>query len=101
MGKSLEQRRKENSLILFCKGLKGKARIPLDDMEIRHNRGRYQRDLTYIIPYAKTDIYKNSFVPKSVRQWNIHPQNLIQKAENGIDPIHTFAKEVRRDDIRV
>ena len=65
--KSLKQRRKENSLILCYKGPKGKAGIPINDLEICYNHVGYQRDLTYIIPYAKSDIYRNSFVLKSVR----------------------------------
>ena len=32
---SLQKRRKENSLILFYKGLKGKAIIPIEDLQLR------------------------------------------------------------------
>ena len=37
---SLKKRRKDNRLILLYKGLKGKARIPTDDLISKTRRGR-------------------------------------------------------------
>ena len=39
---SLKKRRKDNRLILLYKGLKGKARIPTDDLIPKTRRGRNQ-----------------------------------------------------------
>ena len=88
--KTLEKRRETNSLMLFYKGLKGKARIPLEDLERRANRGRNQREMTFEVPYARTDAYKYSFIPKTVRAWNKLSYDIIRKAESGTDKVKTF-----------
>ena len=51
---SLKKRRKDNRLILLYKGLKGKARIPKDDLIHKTRRGRNQHFLFYLfIQYFK------------------------------------------------
>ena len=55
---SLKKRRKDNRLILLYKGLKGKARIPTDDLIPKTRRGRNQHSLAFQIPFASKDIYK-------------------------------------------
>ena len=94
--KSLSERRMSSSLILFYKGLKGQARIPLENLEIRANRGRSQREMTFEIPYARTDVYKYSFIPKTLRLWNKLPQSTISRAENGPNRIEIFARELKQ-----
>ena len=49
---SLKKRRKDNRLILLYKGLKGKARIPTDDLIPKTRRGRNQHSLAFQIPSA-------------------------------------------------
>ena len=44
---SLKKRRKDNRLILLYKGLKGKARIPTDDLIPKTRRGRNQHSLAF------------------------------------------------------
>ena len=60
---SLKKRRKDNRLILLFKGLKGKARIPTDDLIPKTRRGRNQHSLAFQIPSASKDVYKYSFFP--------------------------------------
>ena len=60
---SLKKRRKDNRLILLYKGLKGKARIPTDDLIPKTRRGRNQHSLAFQIPSASKDVYKYSFFP--------------------------------------
>ena len=55
---SLKKRRKDNRLILLYKGLKGKARIPTDDLIPKTSRGRNQHTLAFQIPSASKDVYK-------------------------------------------
>ena len=54
---SLKKRRNNNRLILLYKGLKGKARIPTDDLIPKTRRGRNQHSLAFQIPSASKDIY--------------------------------------------
>ena len=49
---SLKKRRKDNRLILLYKGLKGKVRIPTDDLIPKARRGRNQHFLAFQIPSA-------------------------------------------------
>ena len=53
---SLKIRRKDNRLILLYKGLKGKARIPTDDLIPKTRRGRNQHSLAFQIPSASKDL---------------------------------------------
>ena len=61
---SLKQRRKGSRLILFYKGLKGQASIPVDDLiddPLRHTRNHHSEP--FQVPYARTDAYRHSFFP--------------------------------------
>ena len=62
---SLKKRRKDNRLILLYKGLKGKARIPTDDLIPKTWRGRNQHSLAFRILSASKDVYKYSFFPQT------------------------------------
>ena len=73
---SLKKRRKNNRLILLYKGLKGKARIPTDDLIPKTRRGRNQHSLAFQIPSASQDVYKYSFFLQTVRDWNDVPESL-------------------------
>ena len=64
---SLKKKRKDNRLILLYKGLKGKARIPTDDLIPKTRRGRNQHPLAFQIPSASKDVYKYSFFPQTIR----------------------------------
>ena len=55
---SLKKRRKDNRLILLYKGLKGKARIPTDELIPKTRRGRNQHSLAFQIPSASKDVYQ-------------------------------------------
>ena len=56
--------KKDNRHLLLYKGLKGKARIPTDDLIPKTRRGRNQHSLAFQIPSASKDVYKFSFFPR-------------------------------------
>ena len=64
---SLKKRRKDNRIILLYKCLKGKARMPKDDLIPNTRRGRNQHSLAFQIPSASKDVYKYSFFPQTTR----------------------------------
>ena len=76
--------RKDNRLILSYKGLKGKARIPTDDLILKTRRGRNQHSLAFQIPSASKDVYKYSFFPQTIRDWNDLPEFLISFPGEGL-----------------
>ena len=71
---SFKKRRKDNRLILLYKGLKGEARIPTNDLISKTRRGRNQHSLAFQIPSASKDVYKCSFFPQTIRDWNDLPE---------------------------
>ena len=78
---SLKKRRKANRLKLLYKGVKGKARIPTDDLIPKTRHGRNQHSLAFQIPSASKDVYKYSFFLQTIRDWNDLPESLISSSE--------------------
>ena len=92
---SLKKRRKDNRLILLCKGLKGKAGIPTDDLIPKTGRGRNQHSLAFQRPSASKDVYKYSFFPQTIRDWNDLPESLFISSELSDDSVSKFTSLVR------
>ena len=86
---SLKKRRKDSRLILLYKGLKGKARIPTDDLIPKNRRCRNQHSLAFQIPSASKE---------AIRDWNDLPDSLISSAEMSDDCVSKFALLVRSRD---
>ena len=95
---SLKKRRKDSRLILLYKGLKGKARIPTDDLIPKNRRCRNQHSLAFQIPSASKEAYKSSFFPQTIRDWNDLPDSLISSAEMSDDCVSKFASLLRARD---
>ena len=91
------RRRKDNRLILLYKGLKVKARIPTDDLIPKTRRGRNKHSLAFQIPSASKDLYKYSFFPQTIRDWNDLPESLIS-SELSDDSVSKFTSLVRARD---
>ena len=75
---SLKKRRKDNRL-------KGKANVPTDDLIPKTKRCRNQHSIAFQTPIANTDVYKGSFFPQIIRDWNALPDSLISSAEDAED----------------
>ena len=95
---TLQKRRKDNRLVLLYKCLKGKARIPTDDLIPKNRRCRNQHSLVFQIPTASEDAYKESFFRQSIRDWNALPDSLISSAELSDDCVAKFTSLVRARD---
>ena len=95
---SLKKRRKDSRLILLYKGLKGKARIPTDDLIPKNRRCRNQHSLAFLIPSASKEAYKSSFFPQTIKDWNDLPDSLISSAEMSDVCVSKFASLVRSRD---
>ena len=95
---SLKKRRKDNRLILLSKGLKGKASVPTDDLIQKTRRCRNQHSMAFQTPISNTDVYKGSFFPRTIRDWNALPDSLISSAEDAEDFVAKFTSLVRARD---
>ena len=88
---SLRKRRKDNRLILLYKGLTGNL-IP------KTGRCRNQHSMAFQTPIAYTDVYKGSFLSRTIRDWNALPDSLISPAEDVEDCVAKFTSLVRARD---
>ena len=70
---------------MLYKGLKGKARIPTDDLIPKNRRCRNEHSFAFQIPSASKEAYKSSFFPQAIRDWNDLPDSLISSAEMSDD----------------
>ena len=95
---SLKKRRKDNRLVLLYKGLNGTARIPTDDLIPKTRRGKNQHSLTFQIPSASKDVYKYSFFPQTIRDWNNLTESLISSSELSDVSVSKFTSLVRARD---
>ena len=95
---NLQESRKDSRLILMYKGLKGKARIPSDDLISKNRRCRNQHSMVFQIPSASKNAYKKSFFPPKIRDWNAHPDSLISSAELSVGCVSKFISLVRTRD---
>ena len=94
---TLQKRRKDNRLILMYKGLKGKVRIPTDDLIPKNRRCRNQHSMVFQIPSASKDSYKKSF-PQTIRNWNALPDSHLYSTELSDDCVSKFTSLVRARD---
>ena len=92
---SLKKRRKDSRLIMLYKGLKGAASIPTNDIVPPIRRTRKHHSLAFQIPMARTDIYKSSFFPQTIRDWNSLTDSLISASERAVDSVTKFTSLVR------
>ena len=92
---SLKKRRKDSRLILLYKGLKGKARFPVDDLIPKTRLARNQHFMVFQLPSASIDAYKCSFFPQTIKDWNNLPSSLIVSSEDSKDCVAKFASLVR------
>ena len=53
---------------------------------------------TFQTPAARTDIYKGSFFPQTIRDWNALPDSIITSAEGAEDGVARFTSLVRSRD---
>ena len=95
---SLKKRRKDNRFILIYIGLKGKAIVPTDDLIPKTRRCRNQHSMAFQTPITNTDVYKGSFSPRTIRDWNALPGSLISSTEDAEDYVAKFTSLVRARD---
>ena len=87
---SLHKRCKGSKLILLFKGLKGRASIPCDDLQRPKRRNGNRHPMAFQVPHARTDIYKYSFFPDTIWDWNALPASIISSAESSEDSVTRF-----------
>ena len=92
----LKERRKNSRLILFCKGLNHQAAIPTGMLQRPKRQTRTMHAEHFINIPARTDTLKASFIPNTVRDWNLIPSEIINKSKAAKAPVESFAAAVKR-----
>ena len=98
MGISEKERKRDSRITLLYKGLNGVASIPTNDFvpPIRHVR--HHHSLAFQTPFANTDIYKSSFFPQTIRDWNSLTDPVLSAAEGAEDSVAKFTSLARARD---
>lgn len=79
----LKLRRQMDRVILFNKGLNNLASLPfLELLKKPTRRSRHTHGEHYIPLSARTNLYKYSFLPKTLINWNNLPQSIIDLSTN-------------------
>ena len=80
--KSLKNRREADRLCLLKKGLDNNAILPLDELSKPARKTRHMHNIYYTTIYARTNIFKFSFEPRTIRDWNNLPYNVVEFADD-------------------
>ena len=83
---------------MLYKGLKGAASIPTNGLVPPIRRTRNHHSLAFQTPMAGTDIYKSSFFPHTIRDWNLLKNSLISASECAADSATKLTSLVRARD---
>ena len=86
----LHKRRRKHRLILFCKMINHLTPNILSDLVPPHVRVRNSNDIQTV--HAWTNLYFNSFLPATVRDWNNLPLHVRQS-----DSLESFKKYLNSD----
>ena len=83
----LERIRNFLKLIMFYKILHGLADTSITLLPLSTStRGHNQH---FVIPFARTDTYSNSFLPSTIKLWNSLPDSLVE-----LDDINQFRTDL-------
>ncbi|KAJ8042811.1 hypothetical protein HOLleu_09668 [Holothuria leucospilota] len=92
---SLSERRRQNRLILFTKGVFGKAQIPVGRLRHPTRKIRGMHNLHFCHLYTRTNCYKYSFLPNTVKDWNSLPASLVENSVHHKDPVQFITNSIR------
>lgn len=75
-------RRDVDRLCLLKKGLESKAILPLNELSKPARKTRHMHNIYYSTIYARTNIFKFSFMPRTIRDWNNLQHNVVEIADD-------------------
>ena len=74
--KTLQERRAQCKVIMFYRVVHELIAVPTTNLQpvISTVRGHNER---FLVPYARTQVYRHSFFPDTIRIWNGLPQHIV------------------------
>ena len=91
----VKQHRKQSRLVLFYKGLNHQAAIPTSQLQRPKRMTRTMHSEHFVNIPARTDILKSSFLPCTVKDFNLLPPEVIEKSRAAKSPVKSFAAVVK------
>ena len=91
----LKERRRKSRLVLFCKALHHRAAIPTTMLQRPKRQTRNMHSEHFINIQCRTDTLKASFIPNTVKEWNLLPSEVINKSKAARSPVESFAAIVK------
>ena len=89
---SLQKRREKSRLCMMYKITNGQAHFTSESLKpIQTRSGRRGHEFMYERVRCKTELRNNTFVPKTIRDWNSLPQATVESAT-----LDTFVSRVTR-----
>jgi Reverse transcriptase (RNA-dependent DNA polymerase)/Endonuclease-reverse transcriptase len=92
---TLERRRLILGLVLFYKILSGSVKSDLEKVISRSNSKCRGHERKIVPMFAKTDLFKNSFLPRMIEIWNDLPAEIVSASS-----VSAFQTAVNRCDLR-
>ena len=79
---SLSTRRQTRRLVVFHKGIHGHLSLPVGNLlQPIQRSSRHFNSKAYSTISTSKDCYKNSFVPRTIVDWNLLPENIVNITE--------------------
>ena len=91
----LKIRRKQSRLVLLHKGLHQQAAIPTSMLQKPKRTTRHMHSEHFITIQARTDTLKFSFLPNTVKDWNLLPPEVINESKAAKSPVKSFASVLK------
>ena len=92
---SLKSRRKQNRLILMYKALAEITSIPRNDLHKPTRSNRHNHPHSFRQLHTRSDVYKYSFVPNTIRDWNALPSLAFNDLTIAPEQLERFTNYVR------
>ena len=86
----IQQRGKQKRLSTFYKATNNLSLIIIPEYVELSSRPTRTHDLDYVQLQTNYELYKNSFLPQTIREWNSLPPDLVHAASvDDLPPIYT------------
>ena len=93
----LKSRRKQNSLILMYKALAKATVIPSNDIHKPTRPTRQKHPHMFLQLHTRSDVYKYSFIPNTIVDWNALPNNIFNGCEIAPEQLEHFSNNIRKN----
>ena len=92
----LKERRKQSRLILLCKGIYKQATLPTHVLQTPTRKTKNMHDMSFRQLQTNSDTYKESYMPKTIKDWNSVSATTIFKIRSAAKPVESFAAIVKK-----